>query len=156
MKGCANWRDAVADCALGVAQGPAFEAHLASCSGCTEALRESQTAAARMNATFGGRATAGPPDDGPDRVMAHIAARDLARTNLWWKWALVGCVVAVLIASVPWSRRSKPQPGFSALATWRSPTEVLLQPPVGTAWRITPLVGEGLFELKSSGEKHAQ
>jgi anti-sigma factor RsiW len=156
MNGCANWRDSVADSALGIVQGAAFAAHLAGCPDCAEALRESQTAAVRMNAALDRRATIEPPSYGPDRVMARIAGSDLVRTSLWWGWALVACVIAVLIASVLWIRRPTPQPSVSALASWHSPTEVLLQPPVGTAWITMPRLGEGLFELKPSEEKHAQ
>jgi hypothetical protein len=156
MKGCENWRDAVADCALGIVQGPALAAHLAGCLGCAEALRESQTAAARMNAALERRARVEPPSYGPDRVMTSIAGRDASRSGLWWRWALVGCVIAMLIVTVLWTRHPTPQSSVSALASWHSPTEVLLQPPVGTAWTTMPRLGEGLFELKPFGEKHAQ
>lgn len=156
MKGCANWRDEVADCALGMAQGPAFAAHIEGCQGCAEVLRESQAAAARMNAALDRRATVEPPSYGPDRVMARIGGRNLTRTSLWWRWVLVGCATAVLIAGVLWTRRPTPQTSVAALASWRSPTEALLRPPVAAAWNTTPRLGEGFFEVKPSGERHAQ
>ena len=110
MKGCANWRDAIADCALGMVQGPAFAEHLAGCPGCAEALRESLAAATRMNAVLDRRALVEPPSYGADRVMARIAGRNPARPGLWWRWALVACVTVVLIVSVLWVQRPMPQP----------------------------------------------
>lgn len=156
MKGCANWRDAVADCALGMVQGPAFAEHLAGCPGCAEAFRESLAAATRMNAVLDRRALVEPPSFGADRVMARIAGRNPARPGLWWRWALVACATVVLIVSVLWVQRPMPQPSVSALASWHSPTEALLQPPVAAAWTTMPRIGEGFFELKPSGERHAQ
>jgi hypothetical protein len=61
MKGCASWRDAVVDSALGVVQDAALAAHIQGCPGCAEALRESQAAAVRMDAALGRRATVEPP-----------------------------------------------------------------------------------------------
>ncbi len=159
MKGCANWRDAVADCALGIVQGPAFAAHIDRCPDCAEALRETQAAAARMNAALDRRAMVAPPSYGPDRVMARIAGRNLPHTTLWWRWALVAGLTAMLIASVLWTRRPTPQTSvatLAALVSWRSPTEALLQPPVGAAWTTMPRLGEVFFEVKPSGEMHAR
>jgi hypothetical protein len=159
MKGCANWRDAVADCALGMVPGPAFAAHIDCCPNCAEALRESQAAAARMNTALDRRATVDPPSYGPDRVMARIAGRNLPHTTLWWRWALVACLTAMLIASVLWTRHPPRQTSgrtLAALVSWRSPTEALLQPPVRAAWTTTPRLGEVFFEVKPSGEMHAQ
>jgi hypothetical protein len=156
MKGCANWWDAVADCALGMTQGPEFASHLKDCQGCAEALRESMAAATRMNSLLDRRATVEPPSYGPDRVMSSIDGRNPATTSLWWRWALVGLATVVVIASVLWTRRPTPLPSVSALASWRSPTEALLQPPVAAAWTTMPRLGEGVFELKPSGERHAQ
>jgi hypothetical protein len=155
MKGCAIWRDAVADCALGIVQDPAFAAHIEGCPGCAEALRESQVAAARMNAALARRATVEPPSYGPERVMARIGKGNPARTNWWWGWAAVASMAAILIAIVLWTRRPPPQADVTALVTWRSPTEALLRPPVAAAWNTVPRLGEGFFEVKPLGETHA-
>lgn len=161
MKGCLNWRDAVADYALDIARSPAFEAHLAGCADCAEALRESQAAAARMNAALDRRARVEPPSYGPDRVMARIGVQNPVRATLWWRWALVGCATVALIASVLWGpfsmpRRPMQQPSVGTLVSWRSPTDDLLQPPVGTAWPTVPRLGEGIFEVRPLGETHVQ
>lgn len=156
MTGCAEWKDAVADCALGDAAEPALAAHLAVCPGCADALRESQTVAARMNEALYRRAAVEPPFYGPDRVMARVSGRNRARTIRWWKWAAVGSMAAILIAIVLWTQRPPPQTDLAALAAWRSPTEALLRPPVGAAWSTMPQLGEGVFKINSSGEIHAQ
>lgn len=156
MKGCAHWQDSVIDSALGVVQDPAFAVHLEGCLDCAEALRESLAAAARMNAVLDRRAAVEPPSYGPDRVIARIGGRNPSRTVLWRKWALVGCATVVLIASVLWTRRPTPQPSVSALASWQSPTEALLQAPVGATWTTIPRLGEWFYELKPSGELHAR
>jgi hypothetical protein len=161
MKGCANWKDAVADCALGVAQSPAFAGHLARCPGCAEALRESQAAATKMLAALDCRVAAEPPLYGPERVMARIGRRKPALANRWWRWTLAACAMAVVMAVVLWSRRPIRQADVSALAapslaSWHSPTGALLQPPVGAAWNTMPRLGEVFFEVKPSGETHAQ
>lgn len=148
MTGCAEWRDAIAGCALGDALEPALAAHLAVCPGCADALRESEAMAARMNEALYRLAAVEPPLYGPDRVMARVSELDRARTIRWWKWVAVGSVAAILIAIVLWTRRPPPQPDLAALAAWRSPTEALLQPPVGAAWSTKPRLGEGFFEVK--------
>lgn len=156
MTGCAEWRDAVADCALGVAAEPALAAHLAVCPGCADALRESQRTAVRMNEALHRRAAVEPPFHGPDRVMARVSGRNRAGTSRWWKWAAVGTMAAILIAIVVWTRRPPPQTDVAALVTWRSPTDSLLRPPVATAWNTMPRLGEEFFEVKPLGEMHAQ
>jgi hypothetical protein len=64
--------------------------------------------------------------------------------------------MAVLIASVVWTRRPIPQASVADLASWRSPTEELLQPPVSAAWNTMPRLGEVFFEMKPSGKSHEQ
>lgn len=157
MRGCANWRDAIADCALGLTQNDhALATHLKDCQNCVEALRESLAAATRMNSVLGRRSTVEPPSYGPDRVMARIGERNLSHTSLWRRWALVGLATVVVIVSVLCTRRPTTQPSVSALASWRSPTENLLRPPVAAAWPTIPRLGEGVFEWKQLGDRHAR
>jgi hypothetical protein len=88
--------------------------------------------------------------------MARVSERSPARASLWWRWALGGCATVALIASALWTQRPTPQTSFATLASWRSPTDALLQPPVGEAWNIMPRLGEVFFEVKPKGETHAQ
>src|SRR5580692_11109410 len=118
---CSGWTDAIADCALGTEPGPALAAHLAVCPQCANAFRESRAIAVRIDQALGRRAAVEPPLYGPEQVMARVIAQ--AEPASWWRWAAVGCVVA-LIAIVIWMRR--PTPELTALSTWRSPTQVLL------------------------------
>ena len=156
MTGCAKWRDAVADCALGSAADPALGAHLEVCPYCADALRESQQAAVRIDEALHWRAAVEPPFYGPDRVMAGVNGRTRAGTSRWWKWAAVGSAAAISMAIVLWTQRPVPQPDVTALVEWHSPTEALLRPPVGAAWSTMPRLGEGFFEVKPLGEIHAQ
>jgi hypothetical protein len=155
MKGCAQWREAIADCALGKTPEPELAAHLAACPLCVDALRVSHAMAARMDEALHRRAAVEPPLYGPDRVMTRIhGQRD---TGAWWRWAAVGsAMLALLIAIVMWVRRPAPEADVTALSTWRSPTQALLRPPVSAAWITRPRLGEGFFKFKPSGEMHAQ
>jgi hypothetical protein len=160
MKGCASWNEAIADCALGKTPEPDLAAHLAICPHCERALRDSEKAVARIDGALRRARAVEPPLYGPERVMARI--RGQADTGGWWRlagwrWAMGGCAVAaLLIATVLWVRRPKPEPDVTALSAWRSPTQSLLRPPVAAAWTTTPRLGEGYFKIKTLGEIHAQ
>jgi anti-sigma factor RsiW len=155
MTGCPQWKEAIADCALGKTPEPDLAAHLAICPQCQDALRESRAMAARIDEALHRRAAAEPPLYGPERVLARIHGR--ADTRAWWRWAAVGsAVLAVSIAIAMWVRRPAPEANVTALSTWSSPTQALLRPPVAAAWTTTPRLGEGFFKIKLSGEIHAQ
>jgi hypothetical protein len=156
MKVCPEWKDAIAECALGQVREPEMAAHLAVCPECGNALRESQAIAAWIDRALKRSAAVEPPLYGPERVMARVGRQKDAR---WlWRWAAAGSVVAVtLIAIVMWMpRRPAPDGSTAALSAWRSPTQALLRPPVAAAWSTTPRLGEGFFKIKPSGETHAQ
>jgi hypothetical protein len=110
-----------------------------------------------MDAALERQARVEQPAYGPDRVMARIGERNLAGARLWPRWTLLGCAAAaaVSIASVLWTRPPAAQINVAALASWRSPTEALLQPPVWAAWTTMPRLGEVFFEVKPLGEPHA-
>jgi hypothetical protein len=150
MTHCPQWKEAIAGCALGETPEPDFAAHLTICPQCESALRESRAIAARMDETLHRRAAVEPPLYGPERVMARIHAQPAPRR--WWTLAAV--IAAVLIVVMIWVRR--PAPEVAALSTWRSPTQVLLRPPVAAAWTATPRLGEGFFKVQTSGEIHAK
>jgi hypothetical protein len=152
MKGCSDWMDVVADCALGDAPGPVLAAHLAICPHCENALRESRTAAARIDEALARRAAVEPPVYGPERVMARVRPRADTR----WRWAAVACAVAAMFAIVIWMRHPKLEADVTALSTWRSPTQALLRPPVTAAWITTPRLGEGFFKVMPLGGIHAK
>jgi len=155
MTSCPEWADAVAECALGTEPGPALAEHLRVCPQCENALRESRAMAARIDEALDRRAAVEPPLYGPERVMARVIVR--TDTRRWWKWAAVGsAVAAMLLAIVMWVRRPTREADVTALSTWRSPTQALLQPPVAAAWSTTPRLGEEFFKINPSGEIHAQ
>jgi anti-sigma factor RsiW len=155
MKGCPQWEEAIAECALGDPPQPGFATHLATCPPCENALRESRATAARIDEALHHSAAVEPPLYGPERVMAHIHAQ--SDTRGWWRWAAVvaaGLIAAWLIQIGIWVR--SPAPEVAALSNWRSPTEALMRPPVLAAWTLTPRLGEGFFKLKPSGEIYAK
>ena len=156
MKACQEWKEAIAECALGQVPEPDMAAHLAVCPECENSLRESQAIAARIDQALQHSAAVEPPLYGPEQVMAQVGRQKDAH---WlWTWATAGSVVAVtLIAIVMWMpRRPAPDASTAALSAWRSPTQALLRPPVSAAWSTTPRLGEGFFKIKPSGEIHAQ
>jgi hypothetical protein len=155
MKGCSNWMEAIADCALGKAASPKMAAHLAVCPLCQDGLRESSAMAARIDAALRRSAAVEPPLYGPERLLARI--RGQADTRAWWRWAAAGsAVLAVIIAIVLWVRHPASKAEITALSTWRSPTQWLLRPPVAAAWTPAPRPGEGHFKMKPMGETYAK
>jgi hypothetical protein len=155
MTGCTEWKEAIAECALGKMPEPDLAAHLAICLLCQDELRESRAMAARIDAALHRRAAVEPPLYGPDRVMARLHAQ--ANIRGWWRWAAVGtALAAVSIAIVMWVRRPAPEADVTSLSKWRSPTQSLLRPPVAAAWTTRPSLGEGFFKIKPAGEIHAQ
>ncbi len=152
MKGCAEWEEAIAECALGGAPPEAgLAAHLETCATCTNALRESRAMAARMDEVLGRRAAVEPPLYGPARVMARVGEREAPR----WRWAVAGGLAFALLMAV-WVGRPRHEAEVPVLSQWRSPTEALLRPPVRAAWSTTPRLGEGFFKIKPLGETNAQ
>jgi anti-sigma factor RsiW len=147
MKGCPEWMDQIAGCAVGDPVEAALAAHLAGCPDCASALRESQAMAARMDEALKRRGAAEPPMYGPERVMARVGEQRPAR-GFRWRWAAAGSAVVALMAMVMWMRGRTGETDATALSTWRSPTEELLRPPVAAAWTTTPRLGEGYFEIK--------
>jgi anti-sigma factor RsiW len=156
MRGCPEWRDAVVDGALADAVEPALAAHLAACPECADALRECRRATARIDETLRRRAAVEPPPYGPDRVMARIGEHNPPRTIRWWMWALAGGAAMLLMVGSQWKQHPQMQTSLTTLASWRSPTDTLLQPPVRTAWNTVPRVGDVFFEVKPTGDTHAQ
>jgi hypothetical protein len=147
--------DAIAECALGKTPEPDLAAHIAICPQCENALRDSRALAARIDEAIHCSAAVEPPAYGPERVLSRIHGHTDARA--WWRWAAVGsAMLVVLIAIVLWVRRPAPVPDVSALSTWRSPTQVLLGPPVAAVWTTRPRLGDGFFKIKPTGEVHAQ
>jgi hypothetical protein len=161
MIGCSRWMDAIAGCALGETPGPGLAAHLAICPRCANALQDSRALAARIDEVLHRSAAVEPPRYGPERVMARVHGQADPRAWRWgpqwgWQWMAVGsAVLAVSIAIALW-RRPAPAADATALATWHSPTQALLRPPVAAAWNTRPLLGEGFFKIKQSEEIHAQ
>jgi anti-sigma factor RsiW len=155
MTACAQWKDAIAGHALGEAADPALSAHLAACPGCAQGLRESQAAAAQMDETLRRLTKVEPPPFGPERIMARIHEGKPAATTGWWRWAVLAAA-AILVAVILWSGRPPRQTDVAALVMWRSPTESLLRPPLDAAWSTMPRLGQGFYEVKPLGEKHAQ
>jgi len=154
MKGCARWKEAIADCALGKTPEPDLAAHLAICPQCENALRESRATAARIDEALERGAAVEPPLYGPERVMARVHRQEHVRAR--WRWAIGSAMAAIAIVIVLWVRSPAPRADVSALSTWRSPTQALLRPPVAAAWATRPRLGEGFFKIKSPGEIHAR
>ncbi len=153
MTGCPEWAEALVRYALGEPTDTVFADHLTTCSRCTEALVEICAAAERMDAALGRLGAIEPPPFGADRVMARVAARN---RPMWNRWVPAISAAAILIAIAVWTLRPKPQPDIRAFVEWRSPTQILLRPPVAAAWTVAPHLGEGIIRLKPSGESNAQ
>jgi anti-sigma factor RsiW len=155
MTGCPIWMDALDGRALGDEQSPALDAHLAICPACREVLERRQAVVARMDRVLSGMYSAAePPPYGPDRIMARIGGRKVAG-SFGWRWVAVGSLAVLMLGTILWIRRSSPAANATALSGWRSPTQSLLQPPVGAAWNMMPRLGGGFPEM-NLGETHAQ
>lgn len=155
MTGCAEWNDALMDCALGGPPGPELEEHLASCPGCSAVLGEWRRKATEMDATLHNLMVAEPGPDGPARVLARLESE--SRKPVHWQLALAaGVIVGVLAVAIHWPAAPVVPSGAAALSAWRSPTESLLRSPADPLLKGVPRLGESFFEMNPTGVKDAQ
>lgn len=158
MTACSEWKEALVGHALGRPAGAALEAHLAACTGCTEALEAWRQNAAELDAAVQQRTGAKPRAYGPERVLARIQQLPPGRP-FFGRVAVAALILAVGLVVVLYRRnrpeKRRPYP-VMALSAWRSPTQSLLHSPADPLLQSVPHLGESFFETKSRGDQHAQ
>ena len=158
MTACSEWREALIGHALGRPADAALEAHLAACTGCSEALEAWRQNAAELDAAVQQRTAAEPRTYGPERVLARIRQLPPARP-FFGRIALAALILAICLVVVLY-RRNRPEKHLPssemALSTWRSPTQSLLHSPADPLLQSVPHLGESFFDTTARGDQHAQ
>src|SRR5712692_6330048 len=153
MTACPEWRVALIDHALGQSANAALEAHLAACTGCSQALEAWRQKTAELDAAVQQRTAAEPRAYGPERVLAQIRQLQPSRP-FSGRMALAALILAVCLVVVLY-RRNQPEKHMPfpvmALSTWRSPTQSLLHSPADPLLQSVPHLGESFVEMKSRG-----
>lgn len=174
MTSCAEWREQLADHALGLPASAALAEHLACCPNCSRALAEWRARTEEIDAGIRRVVNADPSPYLSSRVMAliHSAPFHAGRTSRW-RAALVPLSVLVLVATLVFvvrativrrERAAKLSSIAAEISSWRSPTESLLRSPSEPLLKTLPRLGESLFDIEvparpsgtGKGEKNAQ
>jgi hypothetical protein len=147
MAACSKWRDKLLDHAAGGEAADGLIEHVKTCDDCAEALAGWRNNAGRLDALLGSMLHGKKPAPGFDRrVLA--AARDARHKPRQWIWAAAATAcVALFLALIFLPKSAVPggdEPPWEAAATiasWSSPTEFLLEPPLRGAILETPSFG---------------
>jgi anti-sigma factor RsiW len=157
MNACPKWREELIDYALGQPAGAALEEHLASCTGCSEALQAWRQKTAQVDASIQQLTAVEPRAHGPERVLAHIQQLSPGKP-FFGRVALAALILTVSLVVVLYRLTPPRKVSFPvvALSTWRSPTESLLHSAADPLLKSVPQFGEKFFEMKPAGGKNAQ
>ena len=152
---CIKWRDELLEAALSVKTSPALERHLSSCAGCAQEMTELKARRAKLDELLplAMRGT-GPSVGFPDRVVTAIETMEERQRNRVWRWWPLGVLAPVAVAlmivfAVDRNPRST-VPGLEdaqRLASWRAPTDALLESPGQKMLRKTPALGESYINI---------
>ena len=159
MKPCDQWREALADCALGAPASPALAKHLENCPACSAALTKLQACAREIDDGIRQLAASEPSANSAARILAQVDSRALQRHWLpQWKAiaaAFAALVIVAVSANEMWKQRERLEETEKALSaavdisSWRSPTQDLLRSPYDTSLKGPPRLGEYFYELKT-------
>jgi anti-sigma factor RsiW len=157
MNACPKWKEELIDYALGRPAGASLEAHLAACTGCSQALQAWRQKAAQMDAGVQQLTAAEPAAYGPQRILTQIQQLSPSK-SFYGRVALAALILTISLVVLlyrPARPKKVPFP-VVALSTWRSPTEWLLHSSADPLLRSVPHLGERFFETKPAGDKNAQ
>ena len=152
---CTRWKDELLETALSGKTSPALERHLSSCAGCAEEMTRLKARRAKLDELLPGTMRgAGPSVGFSDRVMAAIEATGEWRHNQALRWWPLGVLVPVaaalmIVFAVDRNLRST-VPGLKdaqRLASWRAPTDALLESPGQKMLQKTPALGESYINI---------
>ena len=139
MKPCDQWREALADFALGSPGDSRLAEHLGKCAGCSAALAMMQSLTREIDAGVRQLVSGEPDVDGAARILAEVGTKaEQARWLPTGRTIAAAFAVAVLLTfslGELWrlrTQREETERALSAAAeifTWKSPTRELLRSP---------------------------
>ncbi len=134
MNACSNLREQLEDLALGGSVTPELSDHLARCEACATELKRQRSLVQRIDAAVYTIVRAEPPRLLPADVAARSTAgrRATPRNNLrQWTAGLAIAAIFALMVTIGFRTFERPpavHADVSALSSWRSPTDSLLEP----------------------------
>lgn len=160
MKPCdRRWQEELADHALGMPASAGLAAHLATCTACSEVLRQWKAQMAEVDAGIQKLAASEPAAHAASRIMAALQA---GRPRSWrprWRWRTAAAGgLAILMASFILVRRARQNheeaervlSAASSIGSWRSPTESLLRSSTDRWLKAPPQFGKYFYPLSTS------
>lgn len=160
MKPCDDrWREELLNHVLGSLASAALTEHLAKCAACSATLQEWKARMGQIDAGIQQLAASEPAASAAPRIMAEVQARHQRARLLGWKWrmaSLSGLVVVVASSIYVWKTRElrkeseKVFSAASAIVSWRSPTESLLQSATDRWLKAPPQLGKYFYELNTN------
>jgi hypothetical protein len=154
MAACSEWHAALLDHAAGGEAVEGLVEHVSGCTRCAEALTVWRERADLLDRSLGTLLTGKEPTAGFDRrVVAAARGQRAVPRHKWWAAAAAAAATLLLaVILVPeWVKHGEeqtPWDGAATIASWRSPTEFLLAPPLDGATLGTPRFGEFYLELE--------
>jgi hypothetical protein len=149
MMACSQWREELADHALGGAASQELVAHVANCATCAGALAAWREEIGRIDTGVRQMTAVEPPADFYARVLGAVAEPGWFRG---WRMAAVGVALAAVVVAVMLNVRARfeTRRSYAAavqLASWRPPTDVLLARPGENLLKEVPRLGKPIFEM---------
>lgn len=157
MNGCTEWREKLADHALGMAADSALQSHLRQCPSCAAALTLLRDRAGEFDRLTAAVVSVEPPPSLADRVLQQINGAPRPRRR--WEPALAFAVlVLVCLLLFYWRSASVPAipEGPHPISNWRSPTASLLRSSSEPLLKEVPRLGETYYPMNFKGEKNEE
>jgi anti-sigma factor RsiW len=158
MNPCDQWREALADCALGAPPSAALSKHLQDCPSCSNALHDSQARLHKIDESIRQLVGSEPSAHAVNEILARVASR--SRPQRWFSRrmaqaaALAALILLAVSAIVVWRQREKRKDldetlsAAASISNWRSPTEDLLHSPYDSLHQAPPRLGEYFYPVK--------
>jgi anti-sigma factor RsiW len=158
MNPCDQWREALADCALGAPPSAALSKHLQDCPSCSNALHDSQARLHKIDESIRHLVGSEPSAHAANEILARVASR--SRPQRWFSRrmaqaaALAALILLAVSAIVVWRQREKRKDldetlsAAASISNWRSPTEDLLHSPYDSLHQAPPRLGEYFYPVK--------
>jgi anti-sigma factor RsiW len=163
MKPCDQWREALADFALGSPADSRLAEHLGKCAACSAALARMQSLTREVDAGVRQLVSEEPDPNSAARILAEVGTTaEQARPLPTGRTIAAAFAVAVLLTfslGELWrlrTQREETERALSAAAeifTWKSPTRELLRSPYDSLLKSAPRLGETFYPLDTGSLK---
>lgn len=154
-----QWREKLADYALGLPASAALMEHLANCPACSATLQDWKARMGKVDAGIRQLAASEPPAQAASRAMARVRARGERAWLPGWGWGtavVCGLVLVFAIFLDGWKvhehhqEAEKALSAASAIGHWRSPTDSLLSSSSDRWLKVPPRFGKYFYPLNAN------